>query len=166
MVQRFISTLGILVLVALPLLGQAQERKTYSCSSSKAREGTARVGSAGSAKTMGTVETERETTIRFLPCDVPEGISMPQFEGSARDGFDAVLATVNKDLKKKKQLTIRVDPSLNEALTTRKARYAPGGYRVEDLLNNLCGGKCDWQFEEQEESRVLVVSPRPATAAP
>lgn len=162
MVQRSISTLGVLILVALPLLGQGQEKKTYSCSSSKNREGTARVGSAGSVKTMGTVETERETAIRFLPCDVPEGIEMPRFEGSAREGFDVVLATVNKELKKKKQLTLRIDPSVEKQLSERKARYAPGGYRVDQLLNNLCGGKCDWQFEEQEESRVLVLAPAPS----
>jgi hypothetical protein len=115
---------------------------------------------------MGTVEAKTETAIRFLPCDVPDGIDMPRFEGSAREGFDVVLATVNKELKKKKQLTLRVDPAAEEGLTARKAKYAPGGYRVDQLLNNLCGGKCDWQIEEQEESRVLLIAPRPATAAP
>lgn len=166
MVQRSMSTIGILALLALPLLGQGAERKTYTCTKSKTREGTTRVAAGASARTMSTMETQKETEIRFLPCDVPEGINMPRFEGNVRDGFDTVLATVNKELKKKKQLTLRVDPSLEQALAARQARYAPGGYRVEDLLNNLCGGKCAWQFEEQEESRALVVTPLPASAAP
>ena len=167
MIQRSTSILALLALLALPLLGQGPERKTYNCSSSKTREGTARIGNGMGASTMSTMEMQKETTVRFLPCDLPEGINMPLFEGSAREGFDAVLATINKELKKKKkQLTLRVDPSVEQGLSARKARYAAGGYRVEELLNNLCGGRCEWQFEEQAEGRVLLVSPLPATAAP
>jgi lipid II:glycine glycyltransferase (peptidoglycan interpeptide bridge formation enzyme) len=96
---------------------------------------------------------------------VPDGITVERFEGNARDGFEAVLATINKDLKKKKQLTLRVDPSLEEALSKRQTRYYATSYRVEELLNFLCGGVCEWHFEEQEEGRTLALSPPPPAAA-
>jgi hypothetical protein len=167
MIKRSMSMICLLALLTLPLLGQTPDKKMYSCSSSSARTGTARIGSGSGVRTMGTIEMDTEKTLRFLPCDVPDGINMPRYQGNVRAGFEAVLAAVNKEVKKKKQLTLRVDPSLEEGLAAFKAEYGAGGYRVEDLLNNLCGGgRCEWQFEEQGESRLLAITPLASTAAP
>ncbi|HYG65825.1 MAG TPA: hypothetical protein VEL74_24810 [Thermoanaerobaculia bacterium] len=164
-IKRSTATICLFLLLALPLIAQAQEKKTYTCASAESRRGTARMGRGAGARNVQTVETEIEKTSRFLPCDVPDGVSIARFEGNARDGFDAVLAAINGELKKKKQLTLEIDPAANDGLSKRQAKYLAGGYRVEDLLNSLCSGTCEWQIEEQGEARLLVVSPLAAATA-